>query len=171
MYSLFGSYIHVDTKMKVHIDTTSGISDTFSPRTIMTGAALDYENHCQLPFGAYVERHEENSPTNTLSERTQGAVFLGTASNFQGSYTLLCLDTGRKMIRKQFQEVEAITTCDKQSGNMVFTNRDGNPIDNDDDDDDDDTVDAITGTGITGVDIDDNTNENAAMEGELEESV
>jgi hypothetical protein len=35
----------------------NGVSTTYSPRTIMTGTALDFEKHCQIPFGAYAEVH------------------------------------------------------------------------------------------------------------------
>jgi hypothetical protein len=153
---------------------SSGISDTFSPRTIMTGTTLDYENHCKLPFGAYVETHEERSRTNTLYELTQGAICLGPISNFQGSYKFLCLNTGRKITRKQFREgpmpehvikrVEAIAERDKQLGNMVFTDRYGNPIGNYDDDN---SVDDNKDTDITGVDI---NNRNADMEEEQAET-
>jgi hypothetical protein len=80
----------------------SGISQTYSPRTIMTGTTLDYKKHCRLPFGAYVETHEENKPTNTLKERTRAAICLGPTANFQGSYKFLCLRTGRRITRKQF---------------------------------------------------------------------
>jgi hypothetical protein len=147
---------------------SSGISDTFSPRTIMTGTALDYEKNCKLPFGAYVETHEERPRTNTLYERTQGVICLGPTSNFQGSYKFLCLNTGRKITRKQFREVpmpehvikrvEDIAERDKQLRDMVFTDRDGNPIG---DNDDDDAVDDTNDTDITGVDI---NNSSAAME-------
>jgi hypothetical protein len=80
----------------------SGISQTYSPRTIMTGTTLDYKKHCRLSFGAYVETHEENKPSNTLKERTQAAICLGPTANFQGSYKFLCLRTGRHIARKQF---------------------------------------------------------------------
>jgi hypothetical protein len=38
---------------------SSGVSYTYSPRTIMTGTTLDFAKHCNLPFGAYAEAHEE----------------------------------------------------------------------------------------------------------------
>jgi hypothetical protein len=37
----------------------SGVSKTYSTRTIMTGTTLDYKKHCKLPFGVYVETHED----------------------------------------------------------------------------------------------------------------
>jgi hypothetical protein len=115
---------------------SSGLSQTYSPRTIMTGTTLDYSKHCRLFFGAYVETHEENNPTNTMKEITRGAICLGPTANFQGSYKLLCLRKGRRITRKQFKElsmpasvisaVEALAARDKQEGNLEFTDRHGN---------------------------------------------
>jgi hypothetical protein len=65
--------------------SSSGVSDTFIPRTIMTGTTLDFAKHCKVPFGAYVETHEGKKPTNTMVERTRGAICLGPSANFQGS--------------------------------------------------------------------------------------
>jgi hypothetical protein len=84
---------------------SSGISKTYSPRTIRTGTTLDYNKHCKLLFGAYVETHEMNTPTNTMKEITRAAICLGPTANFQGSYKFLCLRTGRRITRKQFREL------------------------------------------------------------------
>jgi hypothetical protein len=84
---------------------TSGVSAFYSPRTIMTGTALDYAKHCKLPFGAYAEAHEEYHQTNTMAPRTRGVICLGPTGNFQGSYKMMCHKTGRKLTRKQFQEL------------------------------------------------------------------
>jgi hypothetical protein len=84
---------------------SSGVSKTYSPRTIMTGTTLDYSKHCKLPFGAYVETHEENNPTNIMNERTRSAMCVGPTTNFQGSCKFLCLKTGRHITRKQFKEL------------------------------------------------------------------
>ena len=54
-----------------------GVSTTVSPRTLMTGQYIDYNKHCCIPFGQYVQVHEENSPTNTLHAQTVGATCLG----------------------------------------------------------------------------------------------
>jgi hypothetical protein len=122
----------------------------------MTGTTLDYKKHCRLPFGAYVETHEVNKPSNTLKERTRAAICLGPTANFQGSYEFLCPCTGRRITRKQFQElpmpasfisaVEALADRDKQAGTMDFTDRDSNTYDNLDD-----TNQPIN--GVVGVDI------------------
>jgi hypothetical protein len=115
---------------------SSGISQTYSPRTIITGTTLDNRKHCRLPFGAYIETHEDNKPSNTIRERTRAAICLGPTANFQGSYKFLCFRTGRRTTRKQFQElpmpasvitaVEGLADRYKQARTMEFTDRDGN---------------------------------------------
>jgi len=40
-----------------------GISDTLSPRAIVTGSHIDYNKHCKLEFGTYVQAHEEHDNT------------------------------------------------------------------------------------------------------------
>jgi hypothetical protein len=50
------------------IPPSSGVSTSYSPRTIMTGTALDLNKHCQIPFGAYAEVHEDRNITNTMDE-------------------------------------------------------------------------------------------------------
>jgi hypothetical protein len=117
-----------------------GVSKTYNPRTVMKGTTLDYNKHCKLPFGAYTETHEINTPTNTMKERTRAAICLGPTANFQGNYKFLCLKTGRRITRKQFRElpmptavieaVEALAERDKQDGNLEFTDRDGSPYTN-----------------------------------------
>jgi hypothetical protein len=119
---------------------SSGVSYTNSPQTITTGTTLDYAKHCKLPFGAYVETHDMNTPTNNMKERTHAAICLGPTANFQGSYNFMCLRTGRRITRKQFRElpmpatvieaVEALAERDKQDGNLDFIDRDGSPYNN-----------------------------------------
>jgi hypothetical protein len=103
---------------------SSGVSAFYSPRTIMTGMALDFAKHCKIPFGAYAEAHEEYPQTNTMAPRTRGIICLGPTGNFQGSYKMMCHQTGRKLTRKKFQElpmpesiirrIEAIAEKEKQ---------------------------------------------------------
>jgi hypothetical protein len=78
----------------------SGVSKMYIPRTIMTGTSLDFNKHCKKPFGEYAESHEDTIKTNTMVARTQGTICLGPSSNFQGSYKLLALNSGRKITRK-----------------------------------------------------------------------
>ena len=51
-----------------------GMSDTMSPRAIVTGTTMDYGHHCQLEFGKYVQMHEEHD--NLMNTRMTGAIAL-----------------------------------------------------------------------------------------------
>ena len=79
-----------------------GVSTELSPRYIMTGIQFDYQKHCQLQFGSYVQAHEEPDPTNTQAARTVGAICLGPTGNMQGSYKFLNLRTGRRITRRKW---------------------------------------------------------------------
>ena len=50
--------------------TKGGISDTLSPKTIMSGEMLDYKKHLHLQLGQYCQVHEEDAPRNSLRPRT-----------------------------------------------------------------------------------------------------
>jgi hypothetical protein len=133
----------------------SGVSKTYSPRTIMTGTALNFNKHCQIPFGAYAEVHEDHNITNTMSERTQPEICLGPTANFQGSYKFISLRTGKRITRKQFKElpmpdsiikrVEAMTEREQQDKTIAFSDCSGNEITNIYDSPTEDTDEAATG--------------------------
>ena len=38
-------------------DEITGVPNTESPRTLITGVKFDYTKHCKLPFGAYAQVH------------------------------------------------------------------------------------------------------------------
>ena len=59
----------------------NGISATVSPRHIVDGTVLDYNTHCKIPFGSYVQTSEQPEPTNTMVVRTSGAICLGPTGN------------------------------------------------------------------------------------------
>jgi hypothetical protein len=168
---------------------SSGVYAFYSPRTIMTGMVLEFAKHCKLPFGVYAEAHEEYPKTNTMAPRTRGVVCLGPTGNFQGSYKIMCHQTGRKLTRKQFQElpmpesiikrIEAIAEKEKQETNLVFSDRNEEPlhdddavnddvtagVENDDDDDDDNTSHNNNPPGIMLGEL--VGNEDEASEGEI----
>jgi hypothetical protein len=153
---------------------SSGVSAFYSPRTIMTGMALDFVKHCKLPFGAYAEAHEEYPQTDTMAPQTRGVICLGPTGSFQGSYKMMCHQTGRKLTRKQFQElplpesiikrIEAIAEKEKQDKTLVFSDRNEEPlhddaindavtavVDNDNDNDDDDDDDTSNNNNPPGI--------------------
>jgi hypothetical protein len=129
----------------------------------MTGMALDFAKHCKLPFGAYAEGHEEYPQTNTMAPRTRGVICLGPTGNFQGSYKMMCHKTGRKLTRKQFQElpmpesiikrIEAIAEKEKQEKNIIFSNRNEESLQDDD---------AVNDNVTAGLDNDDDGDDNTS---------
>jgi hypothetical protein len=131
------------------------VSASYSPCTIMTGTALDFNKHCQIPFGAYAEVHEDRNIMNTMDERTQPAICLGPTANFQGSYIFLSLRMGKRITRKQFKElpmpasiikrVEAMAIKEKQDKTITFHDRSGAPITDLYDSPDDETAEAAAG--------------------------
>jgi hypothetical protein len=140
---------------------SSGVSASYSPRTIITGTSLYLSKHCKLPFGAYSEVHEEHPQTNTMAQRTRGVICSGPTGNFLGSYKMMCIRTGRKVTRKKFQElpmpdsvikqIEAIAEKEKQEKTLVFSDRNADPIGDGDDED-------IT-AGVDDKDYDDDAND------------
>ena len=50
--------------------TYDGVSPTLSLQPITTGLDIDYNNHCKLKFGEYVQVHEKGE--NTIMERSTG---------------------------------------------------------------------------------------------------
>ena len=70
-----------------------GISDMLSPQALMTGMSGDYNHHCHLEFGDYVQSHEQHD--NSMNLRTIGAIALCPTGNAQGGYFFLSLTTGK----------------------------------------------------------------------------
>ena len=83
----------------------SGISNTYSPRTIMVGKALYWNKIFKFDFREYVHLHEDRNVTNTLEKRTQGAICIGPTGNLQGNYNFFLLRSGNNITRGKFIEV------------------------------------------------------------------
>jgi len=119
-----------------------GISDTLSPRNIVTGQSVDYKRHCRIETGAYVQTHEEHD--NSMCPRTIGAIALRPTGNAQGGYYFLSLSTGRRIHRQHFTElpmpddvidrVHQLARQSKAALGLTFGWRDGTEIDEQDDD-------------------------------------
>jgi hypothetical protein len=52
-----------------------GISPCYSPRTILGLPVLDYDKHCAVPFGAYVQANHETNQMNSNAARTLDAIY------------------------------------------------------------------------------------------------
>jgi hypothetical protein len=60
--------IHIvfhSVKLLNHFPPKGGISDTISPKTIMTGETLNYKKHLRLQIGQYCQVHEDDQPRNS----------------------------------------------------------------------------------------------------------
>jgi hypothetical protein len=57
--------VFVAVKLLNHFPPKGGISDTISPKTIMTGETLDYKTHLSLQLGQYCQVHEDDTPRNS----------------------------------------------------------------------------------------------------------
>jgi hypothetical protein len=117
-------------KMLNFFPTKGGISDTLSPKMIMSGETLDYKKHLSLQVGQYCQVQEEDTPCNSQSPRTKGAISLGPSGNFQGGYKFMALNTGKKITRQSWDvipmpntviaHVKALGT--DQPKQLIFTN-------------------------------------------------
>ena len=76
----------------------TGISDYFSPYSIMSGRNIDY-SRLSIPFGSYVQASHEAIDYNTLQPRTIGCIHLGQVPSKQGGHRLLHLSTGGTLTR------------------------------------------------------------------------
>lgn len=80
-----------------------GVSAHMSPREIITGVPITAEKHCVIPFGAYVQTHEQHD--NTMKSRTVGALALRPTGNAQGGHFFLSLQTGKRISRNRWTEL------------------------------------------------------------------
>ncbi len=109
-----------------------------SPRTLLSGRNMDYNMHCKLEFGSYVQVHEDNKRTNTVKDRTSGATSLGPVGNSQGGYEFMNISTGAKLTRRNWTEIpmtteaiDAVVRLGKQqkaTRGLQFHDRRGNRI-------------------------------------------
>ena len=82
-----------------------GVSKYFSPRAIVTGCPLDYNNNCKHSFGAYVQALQENVPTNSPAPRTLDCIFLDSEDNPAGGFQLLHLASNKVITRRKITEI------------------------------------------------------------------
>jgi hypothetical protein len=113
-----------------------GISDTLSPRAIMSGDTLHYKRHLSIKVGDYCQVHEQDEPRNSNVARTQGAICLGPTGNKQGGFFFMSLTTGQKINRYSFDLIPTPDTVIHrvnelgrgQPEELVFFDRKGRPI-------------------------------------------
>jgi len=97
-----------------------GISPYFSPHVILTGRALEFNKHCQYPFGAYVQANNDASPTNTNAPRTIDCIYLRPFPNLQGGHELMDLRSGRVITRRRITEIPVTDLVIQAVENMAI---------------------------------------------------
>ena len=113
------------------------------------GLTMNYNRHCRLEFGEYVQTHEEHD--NSLNPCTIGALALCPTGNIQGGYFFFCLTMGKvinrmgwttiPMPKEVIDRVERMACQEHAGTTLLFKDQDDNKIidlDHDDDDDDSD---------------------------------
>jgi len=115
----------------IYFPVEDGVSSTIGPGHIITGHIPDYDLHCRLSFGAYIQVH--NKGNNTMMSRTAGALVLCSMGNDQGGYYFLSLNTGRKITGRSWtlttladvvKRVNAISRKMRFSNKLTFQHRD-----------------------------------------------
>lgn len=112
-----------------------GISEQYSPKAILAGEIIHYKYYT-MPFGTYCQVHEEDSPQNSMSPRTQGAISLGPSGNVQGGHKFYNLTSGRIVTRRSWTVIpmpelviQRVNTLGKtQPADVTFTDRHGRII-------------------------------------------
>jgi hypothetical protein len=123
-------------KLLNHFPPKGGISETVSPKTIMTGETLDYKKHLSLQLGQYCQVHEDDTPRNSQLPRTQGAICLGPSGNLQGDFKFINLNTAKKISRQSWDiipmpqtVIDQVNILSKdQPEQFIFTVRKGRLI-------------------------------------------
>jgi hypothetical protein len=123
-----------------------GISQTLSPRTIVTELGIDYAKHCRIEYGQYIQTHGKHN--NTMTTRTIGALALRPTGNQQGGYYFYSLMSGQCLHRTHWTKlpmpaevrdrVHALARRANTKVGLKFTDSDGTDLDvlyPDDDDD------------------------------------
>lgn len=88
---------------------SGGISLDYSPHIILGQHPLDYNKHCKIAFGSYVQVSQDNLPTNTMKPRTIGGIYLSPTDNVQGGHKVLDLATAKIITRAHATEVPITT--------------------------------------------------------------
>jgi hypothetical protein len=93
------------TKKLNFFPAANGISPYYSPRMIIHHETLDYNKHCLIPFGSYVQAHNEPEPFNSQLPRRLDCIYLRYMNNKQGGHALLDLRTGSIIHRRVVTQV------------------------------------------------------------------
>jgi hypothetical protein len=118
-------------KLLIFFPTKGGVSDTLSPKTIMSWETLYYKKHLSLQLGQYFQVHQEDNPRNSQVARTKGVISLGPSCNLQGGFKLMALNSSNKIVRRSWDVIpmpdlviDRVNALGRdQPQHMIFTNR------------------------------------------------
>ena len=80
----------------------NGVSSKLSPRLIITSKAIDYNAHCKIECGKYVQTHKEHDKS--VQVRSTGVIDMQPIGNSQGGHLFFSLNTGRTLSRRKWNE-------------------------------------------------------------------
>jgi hypothetical protein len=123
-------------KLLIFFPTKGRVSDTLSPKTIMSGEKLDYKKHLSLQLGQYCQVHEEDNPRNSQIARTKRDISLGPSCNLQGGFKFMALNRGKKIVHRSWDVIpmpdlviDRVNALGRdQPQHMTFTDRHGRLI-------------------------------------------
>ena len=85
--------------------TKGGVSKYLIPHVIMSVCNIDFNKHCQIPLGSYVNFAEEKNPTKKNSPRILDAIYLRPLDNKQGGHKYMHLRTGKVITGYNAKEI------------------------------------------------------------------
>ena len=110
----------ISTRMLNFFPVKGGILKYYSPNMIMNKSRLDYDKHCKVQFGAYVQAYRETQPKNSQDARTIDAVYLRPTDNQQGGHEVLNLNTGRVITTLTVTEIPVTEVVIKAVETMAY---------------------------------------------------
>ena len=69
-----------------------------SPRELVTGKGIDYNNDCRADLGAYIQASTDTFVTNDNNPCTHGCIALGPSGNRQSFLKCFDLETGKLVL-------------------------------------------------------------------------
>ena len=79
----------------------NGISQVYSPRVIVTGETLEYDQHYNTYFGQYIYTNIDPDKSNGMKNCTFPGIYLGPTGNMQGTVNILTINT-RKVEKRLY---------------------------------------------------------------------
>jgi hypothetical protein len=104
---LMKSVVQEYTRKLNFFPVRGGISDVYSPRTILHEVNLSFEQ-CRVPQLSYVLAHDEPNPTNSTQARAIDGIYMRTLSSAQGGHEVFNVSTG-EVIQQRNVTVVPIT--------------------------------------------------------------